>query len=148
LQETCPGSFLEEKEYSLAWHYRNAEEDKGNKYSRKLISTLSSGIHTRNLRIIDGNKVVEVTAAGVSKGNAVKSLLTENDYDFILCAGDDRTDEDMFFMLRKYDQAVTIKIGGGETLARHRTEDPRTFLSLLGHLAGQNKSAAGLSSFQ
>ena len=36
----CPESFVEEKNFSLAWHYRNAESQSGYTYSRELISIL------------------------------------------------------------------------------------------------------------
>ena len=130
----CPGSFLEEKEFSLAWHYRNTGEERGHLYSRKLIGDISSGSRTRKLKIIDGNKVVEITSTGVSKGNAVNHLLSGSKYEFIFCAGDDRTDEDMFYFLRKYEQAVTVKVGDGDSLAGYRVETPEVLLSLLGRI--------------
>src|SRR5574338_1333506 len=41
----CEGSFIEEKKFSLAWHYRNTPAERGNYYSRKLVRTLSEMVH-------------------------------------------------------------------------------------------------------
>ena len=80
----------------LAWHYRNAESRSGYIHSRELISILEKIIALHNLKILDGNKVVEIMTNEVGKGTAVKRLFEQNNYDFILSIGDDATDEEMF----------------------------------------------------
>ncbi|HYM95614.1 MAG TPA: trehalose-phosphatase [Chitinophagaceae bacterium] len=130
----CPGSFTEEKKYSLAWHYRNADPDTGEFYSGKLISKLEGIIEPLELKIIDGNKVIEVIHKQVSKGNAVKYLLNKNFYDFILCIGDDKADEEMFASLLNDEKSITIKVGNGTTLAKYRLENVQQVLSLLDQL--------------
>ena len=66
---------------------------------------------------MDGNKVLEVRMVGVDKGVAALSMLASIDADFILCIGDDATDEDMFKVMR--DKAYTIKIGRANTSAQY-----------------------------
>ena len=131
ITEACPGSFIEEKIYSLAWHYRNAESDAGYKSSRELIRILSEIIGNHDLKILDGNKVVEILSDSIGKGRAVKRLYEQNIYDFILSIGDDTTDEEMFEYFQNHSNAYTIKVGEGETFAKFKLNDISEVISLL-----------------
>lgn len=115
----CAGSFVEEKDSTLAWHYRNTHPDLGFTRSRELMNTLSQLITNTQLQVIDGNKVLEVRQAGVDKGVTALKLLTHFNPNFTLCLGDDVTDEDMFKALNTQPAAHTIKIGAGSTAAQH-----------------------------
>ena len=132
----CPGSFVEEKLFSLTWHYRNAEPESGYKYSRELIAVLEEVIHSNNLKILDGKKVVEVLTKGTGKGYAVKKLIEQNRYDFVLSIGDDATDEEMFEFLLHNSDAYTIKVGVGNTFASYKLENISQVSSLLKQLSG------------
>jgi trehalose 6-phosphate synthase/phosphatase len=113
----CQGSFIEEKKFSLAWHYRNVTEERGNYFSRELIHTLLNITRNTSLQVLDGNKIIEVRFADVNKGVMVKKIVGEIAPDFVMAIGDDRTDEDMFKALGP--DAVTIKIGQGATAASY-----------------------------
>jgi len=131
---TCPNSFIEEKHFSLAWHYRNSEQQSGYDHSRELISILEHIIHSFNLKILDGNKAVEIISKEIGKGKAVKKLLEQNNYDYILSIGDDVTDEEMFEFLLHNTDAYTVKVGNGSTFAKyklHRVNDIVIFLKQL-----------------
>ena len=53
------------------------------------------------MSVLVGKKNLEVRPLAVNKGEIVKRLMYENpDADFVFCAGDDKTDEDMFRALR------------------------------------------------
>jgi len=127
----CPNSFIEEKKFSLAWHYRNAEYGSGFRSSRELIRTLKSAILSDNLKIIDGNKIVEVMDRAAGKGNAVRKLYNQSHFEFILAIGDDATDEEMFEYLLKNANAITIKVGNGTTYAKNRLKGINDVLNLL-----------------
>ena len=71
----CPKSFVEEKAFSLAWHYRNAESQSGYTYSRELISILEKIIQFNDLKILDGNKVVEIMTKEVGKRNSSEKII-------------------------------------------------------------------------
>jgi trehalose 6-phosphate synthase/phosphatase len=131
IASSCPGSFIEEKSYSLAWHYRNAESHYGSEQSRKLISRLKKIIHLYNLKLLDGNKVVEIMPTYVGKGNAVKKLFEQNSFDFILSIGDDATDEEMFEYLLHVRNAFTIKVGNEDTFARYKLRGINDVKSLI-----------------
>jgi len=131
----CPNSFVEEKKFSLAWHYRNAESQTGFTHSRNLINTLEEIIHSFDLKILDGNKVVEIMTKEVGKGKAVKKLSDQNNYDFILSIGDDATDEEMFEHFLHITNAFTIKVGNGDTFAKYKFTSINDVIFLLNHLS-------------
>jgi len=125
----CPDSFVEEKSNSLAWHYRNAEDETGFVRSRELISTLEN-LLPYQLRVIDGNCVVEIKSTETDKGKVAKQLTLAHPYDFVLAIGDDRTDEDMFSALTLENQ-YTVKVGKGTTSAAYRIANVPEVLALL-----------------
>jgi len=129
----CPGSFIEEKNHTLAWHYRNVQPELGFIRSRELLDSLFHLIRNAHLQVIDGNKVIEVRIAGIDKGVAARKLADENASDFILAIGDDKTDEDMFRTLA--DRAVTIKVGPGHSVAQYSIAHQRDVIRLLQALA-------------
>jgi trehalose 6-phosphate synthase/phosphatase len=111
------GSFVEEKKSTLAWHYRNTNPELGFIRSRELRNSLLQLTANTPLQVIDGNKVLEVRMVGVDKGASATTLLQRLDPDFILCVGDDATDEDMFRALKE--KAYTVKIGRANTAAQY-----------------------------
>ena len=129
-----PNSFIEEKFYSLAWHYRNVDHFTGETNSRELIKVLRKISVRHNLRIMDGNKVVEIISSNINKGAAVRYLLTKKNYDYILAIGDDETDEDMFRILLNNKNAFTVKIGQGTTSAKYKLNSNQQVLMLLEQL--------------
>ncbi len=121
--QMCPRSFIEEKRFSLAWHYRSSDKDSGTAIARELVDSVSRINHPDHLKILDGNKVIEVLDSATGKGKAVKDLLKSGKYDFVLSIGDDVTDEEMFETLSGMNNAFTIKIGNGVTKAMYKFRD-------------------------
>ncbi|GAB2953190.1 bifunctional alpha,alpha-trehalose-phosphate synthase (UDP-forming)/trehalose-phosphatase [Hymenobacter coalescens] len=103
------GSFIEEKDYALVWHYRRTDPDLGRVRAQELITHLTFIGQSSGLQVIDGNKVVEIKNAGVDKGTAAARWVASIEPDFILTIGDDRTDEDTFRVMP--DEAYSIKVG-------------------------------------
>lgn len=125
-----PGSFTEEKNFSLVWHFRKADPELGAQRAMELKEELSRVISLESLEILEGNKVIEVKNSGINKGMAALKKLSGIDHDFILAIGDDWTDEYLFKELPSH--AVTIKVGIGETSARYHVDSSpsvRRFLS-------------------
>jgi trehalose 6-phosphate synthase/phosphatase len=125
----CPGSMVEEKENTIAWHYRNTATDLGFARSRELMNTISQLLNNTPLQVVDGNKVLEVRQAGVDKGSTANKLIDHFDPDFILCIGDDTTDEDMFMVVNN--KGFTIKIGSGVTAASYNLPAQSDVLPIL-----------------
>ncbi len=117
LVERTPGSFIEEKDYSLAWHYRKIDKDLGEKRIREYRDVLQYLTANLDLQVLEGNKVVEIKNSGVNKGKATASWLRKSDWDFIIAIGDDQTDEDIFKVLP--DSAYTLKVGLQQTIAKY-----------------------------
>jgi trehalose 6-phosphate synthase/phosphatase len=133
---SCPESYVEEKMFSVAWHYRNSDPVLGFKCSRELIDLLKKVTISNNLRILDGNKVVEVLTNETGKGIAVKNLYNQNNFDFVLSIGDDVTDEEMFEFFLHHPVAFTVKVGEGATNARYKFNTITDVILLLKQLSG------------
>ena len=128
--ERCYGSFTEEKESALVWHYRNAEADFAFVRSQELKEELTEFlVHHKDLQLMEGNKIIEIKKTGHNKGSYIKQHLTNNSYDFILGIGDDTTDEDMFRALPE--SAYTIKVGLEPTNANYNLTHQHEVIQLI-----------------
>ncbi|OPL10807.1 MAG: trehalose-6-phosphate synthase [Firmicutes bacterium ML8_F2] len=129
-----PGSFVEEKAFALAWHYRKADPALGNLRSKELMDALHDILAGTELQILQGNKVLEIKPMGVNKGKAALYWLgNEQPWDFIMAAGDDWTDEDIFAVLPE--KAWSIKVGFVPfTRARFFLESPEKLKNILRNL--------------
>ncbi|MFA6260901.1 MAG: bifunctional alpha,alpha-trehalose-phosphate synthase (UDP-forming)/trehalose-phosphatase [Bacteroidia bacterium] len=137
--DRTPGSILEQKEHSYAWHYRKTNE-LGELRARELTTTLNYFTHNMNVQILQGNKVIEVKSSLINKGLTVKSLFLERNWDFILSIGDDTTDEDMFRVLPA--DAFTVKVGDSQTDARFKIHSWREVRSFLKKMHEPSQSTA------
>jgi trehalose 6-phosphate synthase/phosphatase len=131
--DRTPGTFIEEKNYSLVWHYRKAEPEQGQQRANELKEELRNMIVNHNLEIMEGNKVIEIKAGGINKGKAATRFIRNMDFDCIIAIGDDWTDEYMFRELPG--TAVTIKVGLMNTAAAYKVESVASVRSLLKALA-------------
>ncbi|MDB5232727.1 MAG: trehalose-phosphatase [Chitinophagaceae bacterium] len=132
--DRTPGTFVEEKSFSLVWHYRKADEGLGELRANELTSNLRYIAADKGLQILPGNKVIEVKNIEVNKGRAVNSWLNQNEADLILAIGDDHTDEDIFKALPE--TAITIKVGSNISSARYYLNKYIEVRKLLKTLAG------------
>lgn len=130
--DRTPGAFIEEKDFSLVWHYRKVEESLGELRTNELMNTLRYLAEDKGLQLLPGNKVVEIKNVEINKGKAVINFIQDTRYDFIMAIGDDHTDEDIFKALPS--DAVTIKVGSHVSAASFYTGnyiDVRNFLKEL-----------------
>lgn len=130
--DRTPGSFIEEKEYSLVWHYRKVNTELGLTRVLELVDELTHLTANMGLQILEGEKVVEVKNAGVNKGRAAQRWIQRDDVDFILAAGDDWTDEDIFYAIPP--SAYSIKVGLSPTKARYNLLEYSDVVELLSEL--------------
>lgn len=127
--DRTPGSFIEEKTYSLVWHYRKAQRGLGELRANELMNTLKFLATDKGLQLLPGDKVVEVKNMEINKGKAALSVVQQTDYDFIMALGDDFTDEDLFRSLPE--SSVTIKVGTGASVAKFYVRNPKEVRGLL-----------------
>ena len=132
--DRTPGSFIEEKDYSLVWHYRKSDPALAEIRARELKEALLHSSTNLGLGVLEGNKVVEIRNAGITKGKAALKWVGHEYYDFILAAGDDQTDEDIFKVLPPH--AYSVKIGFLPTEAKYSLERISDLHALLDELAG------------
>jgi trehalose 6-phosphate synthase/phosphatase len=130
--DRTPGSFIEKKEWAMAWHYRNASPF----YSQKNLVTikrlLKPLLRAYGLVTKDGHKVIEVVPEDVNKARIAQEWLI-HDHDFVLAVGDDATDEDMFTAIPP-NSGYSIKIGPGRTSAKYRLPNVASVHSFLAKL--------------
>ena len=128
-----PGSFLEEKNYSLAWHYRKADPGLAHVRQHEFMDRLSQLISGKNLQIMEGNKVMEVKNFKNNKGSAAKHWIDSKNWPFILAIGDDYTDEDTFKALPETN-SCSVKVGFNNTAADYNIDSVEDVLSFLDQL--------------
>ncbi len=97
--ERCEGSFIEVKQASVVWQYRDCDIELGKAFAK--VITLDLENNFRSLNIVNGKGYVEVKPQGISKGAFASFILKQEikrgkTPDFILAIGDDTTDELMF----------------------------------------------------
>ncbi|KAF9606938.1 hypothetical protein IFM89_030236 [Coptis chinensis] len=99
--ETTDGSYIEAKESALVWHHQDADPDFGSSQAKELLDHLENVLANEPVVVKRGQNIVEVKPQGLSKGLAAEKLLSTmvssgKPPDFVMCIGDDRSDEDMF----------------------------------------------------
>jgi trehalose 6-phosphate synthase/phosphatase len=129
-RDRTPGAFIEEKGFSLAWHYRKASPEMSTIRVRELIDELVTLTADLNLQILEGSKVVEIKNSGINKGRAALRWIAQEHWGFLMAVGDDRTDEDMFEVIPE--RGYSLKVGLSSSLARFNLRSYEDVLSLLG----------------
>jgi len=134
--DRTPGSTVEEKNFSLVWHYRRADPELAYVRGHELRGALVNLTENLDVGVFEGNKILEVKSQGVNKGRGAEHWLVEQDWDFILAAGDDYTDEEMFSVLP--DEAYSIKVGFTASRARFNVDSVKEIRLLLNKLLGDS----------
>lgn len=130
-----PGAEIEKKATALVFHYRQAAgADKLATETSRLIDTALPLAGRLNLIIRHDTRemVVEIKPADTNKALVVARLLKAGDYDFVFCAGDSTSDEEMFAALPP--DAISVKVGPEPTTARYRLTNPADLAGLLNDL--------------
>ena len=146
--DRTPGSTVEEKDFSLVWHYRRADPELAYVREQELKVALVNLTENLDVGVFEGNKILEVKSHVVNKGRAAEHWLakrdsilqkdskigTRKDWDFILAAGDDYTDEEMFNVLPE--RAYSIKVGFAASKAKFNVDNVEDIRMLLKRLTG------------
>ncbi len=130
--DRTPGASIEEKDFSLVWHYRRTDSELGVVRVRELAQELEDAASKLGLHVLHGNRLVEIKNAGINKGRAVLHWLPKEKWDLIVSIGDDMTDEDVFAVLPEC--AFSIRVGLKPSQARSALESPEEVLTLLEEL--------------
>jgi trehalose 6-phosphate synthase/phosphatase len=128
------GSLVEEKDFSLVWHYRRADPELAYVRIQELKDTLSNLTANLNVGVFEGNKILEIRNLGINKGRAAKLWLEKKSWDLIIAAGDDYTDEEMFTVIPE--DGFSIKVGISISKAKFNVDTVREIRMLLKQLTG------------
>lgn len=117
-----PGSLVETKAQSVAFHYRQVDTEFVNAVVKEMRVHLTEMLNPFGATVISGNKVLEVRPFGINKGNVISRVLAARSSETTAVVfGDDRTDEDMFGAAPP--GSITVKVGAEKTCARFRIND-------------------------
>jgi trehalose 6-phosphate synthase/phosphatase len=135
--DRTPGAVIEEKDFCLVWHCRKADPALAAVRYHELMDTLLNLTANMRVGVYEGNKILEVKQHEINKGLATEMTLKKFKPTFILAAGDDYTDEDMFKALPE--SAYSVKVGSGASKAWFFVESVDEIRNLLfGLLKGKN----------
>ncbi|KAJ2188157.1 Trehalose-6-P synthase/phosphatase complex synthase subunit, partial [Coemansia sp. RSA 530] len=140
--ERTPGSFIEEKEVDLTWHYRNTDPEFGLWQANELKINLERVLSHWPLTIVNGNKTVEVRPSQVDKAYALRAIignLAGAQLDFVMSIGDGRGDENVFAFLntelKATQELITCTVGRKSTQAKYFLPNVDSVLAILSKLA-------------
>ncbi|KAI9787634.1 MAG: threalose-6-phosphate phosphatase [Geoglossum umbratile] len=152
--ERTQGSFIERKRCALTWHYRRADPEYGAFQSRECQKHLENTVTKKwEVEVMTGKANLEVRPTFVNKGEIAKKLVEQygdrpgEAPDFVLCLGDDFTDEDMFRSLRasklprEHVFSVTVGASSKMTLASWHLPEPADVVSTIALLNGTADAA-------
>lgn len=147
--ERTQGSFIERKKIALTWHYRKADPEYGAFQARECQKHLDRTVGRKyDVEVMTGKANLEVRPRFVNKGEIAKRLVIEygappgEALEFVLCLGDDFTDEDMFRSLRQSQMpqdhvfSVTVGASSKQTLASWHLVEPSDVISVISLLNG------------
>ncbi|CAN8270906.1 unnamed protein product [Cochlearia groenlandica] len=147
--EATDGSFIEDKESAMVWHHQEADHLFGSWQAKELLDHLESVLTNEPVFVKRGRQIVEVKPQEVSKGKVVEHLIAtmRNNKgkrpDFLLCIGDDRSDEDMFDSIAKHQDSSSIArtevfsctVGQKPSKAKYYLDDTASVITMLEWLA-------------
>ncbi len=123
------GSFIEEKRYSISWHYRQIEE-KVQPEIDQILAAFRALPFSNEFLIVDEDCTLEFRTHGINKGKFVSRWLGRFHFDFLLAIGDGETDEDIFSLIDKPHYSVRV----GKSIssnARYYVEEQSEIISVL-----------------
>jgi len=132
--DRTPGSHVEEKDFSLVWHYRRAEPALADVRTHELRAALVNMTENMDVGVFEGSKILEVRKQGINKGRAAEYLMELHAWDFLLAIGDDYTDEEMFAVMPE--KVYSIKVGSSISKARFNVDTVQNVRTLLKKLTG------------
>ncbi|CAH9108269.1 unnamed protein product [Cuscuta europaea] len=161
--DATDGSSIETKESALVWHHQDADPDFGSCQAKELLDHLENVLANEPAVVKRGQQIVEVKPQGVTKGLAAEKVLEMmvnkgKPPDFVVCIGDDRSDEDMFEGIIKMVSGLTISpapelfactVGQKPSRARYYLDDTTDVVRLLQGLANaSNPKPIEIAEFQ
>jgi trehalose-phosphatase len=127
-----PGTFVERKPAGAVLHTRQAPRSSARRATEE---ALAGPAAWSGVRLTRGKEVVDLSVVDANKGVALSALRSQAGLTprsgGVIYLGDDVTDESAFAVRGD----ITVKVGDGPTIARHRVEGPDAVADLLARLA-------------
>ncbi|GMI72317.1 TREHALOSE -6-PHOSPHATASE SYNTHASE S7, trehalose-phosphatase/synthase 7 [Hibiscus trionum] len=147
--EATDGSSIETKESALVWHHRDADPTFGSSQAKEMLDHLESVLANEPVTVKRGQYIIEVKPQGLSKGMVAEKIFTSmaesgRQADFVLCIGDDRSDEEMFEIissaissgiLSSNTSVFACTVGQKPSKAKYYLDDPAEVVNMLQALA-------------
>lgn len=127
--DRLPGSFIVERDYSIAWYYHKADIEQASFLSKEVNDHLLSITTNIGVQVLNGNRVIEVSNSGINKGELAMHWVSRKNYDFVLAMGAGWSDELLFQSLPAH--AWSVKVGMLRTGAKHVIKNQKEALNLL-----------------
>lgn len=146
--EETDGSFIEQKESALVWDHEHADLQFSSFQAKELLHHLESVLANEPVVVKRGRGIVEVKPQGVSKGTAVENIISTmrsqgKEPDFVLCIGDDYSDEDMFETIAakvpNQSKVFACRVGMKPSKAKYFLDDTDEVMKLLQGLANPER---------
>jgi trehalose 6-phosphate phosphatase len=136
-----PGVLVEDKDYSLALHFRLAP-DKGDAV-RAAVDKICAEIPPGTVEILPGKLVVEVKPAGINKANAVCELMELGPFAkrHPIFIGDDVTDEPVFGIVSQFG-GLGFSVGRVAADVNGHFEKPESVRAWLARIAAAGEGPA------
>ncbi len=127
--DRLPGSFIVERDYSIAWYYHKADIEQASFLSKEVSDHLLSITTNIGVQVLNGSRVIEVSNSGINKGELAMHWMSGKNYDFVLAIGAGWSDELLFHSLPPH--AWSFKVGMLKTAARNVIKKQSDALALL-----------------
>jgi trehalose 6-phosphate synthase/phosphatase len=115
-----PGSHIEEKDLSLVWHYRLAEQTFGRTLAMELSEAMVQLLQKTSYSVFHGKKNLDIRPVSANKGRAVEHFLNRKNWSSsepFVTIGDDKTDEDMYKIYSEFN--CSIHVGRSSSIASY-----------------------------
>ena len=158
--ENVDGSAVEERESTLVWNYKNAEEEQGNMVAKELYAQVKAALGNTPVEVIQGKGYLEVKPAKLKKRKLVKLLLERaaaaQKLDLLVYVGSDSGNEVVFQYLRsaRCDSAYLANrrkfvctLGKKPSLAQFYVEDAEELSFLINKLRVSTQKRKKIRSF-
>jgi trehalose 6-phosphate synthase/phosphatase len=107
------GSYIEEKVYSIAWHYEGIKDGVMESAKRQVLAAIRSLPVRDRFQIYDNEFTIELRTIGIDKGSFTSHWASNKFHDFVMAIGNGQTDEDLFKILGE--KAYSIRVGRSNT---------------------------------
>ncbi len=130
--DRLPGSFIQEKEYSISWNYFKSDVEQADFLAREVNDHLTAITENINVQVLQGHKVIEVANSGINKEELATHWLAKKDYDFVMAIGAGWSDELLFQTLPEH--GYSFKVGQIRTDAKYVLKKQKDAIDLLKHI--------------